>query len=332
MLYVVCIGAVIILGLWFCIMFIFPWPPHPPSSPKHLGIRRGNANNIRGMPSSSSIRNNNQHKTMVTTTSSHNDNDNQHSRYQPRVVGLYAYQTSSLSNWKEGRTKLINLPPYIYLTERLNPYLTSYSSQPFRRLRNHNYYHHEDTSLSDVVYNYNLAIAGATSYYNHDDDDDVEPSTSSKAIILLPEDPLSNLWLTSASRDTFRSINNDSEDYEDAMAEPLEDEECEATPQNRQWMLHSFPTCNFVHEFDFTTALRRNKSKLLGHGYWRDVWPVLDTEPLISAYHHEQRKAVLKTIRYEHDYDERNFHRHIRGKKNSLACVILLLHPFIIIC
>ncbi|KAL7534982.1 hypothetical protein ACHAXR_006189 [Thalassiosira sp. AJA248-18] len=64
-----------------------------------------------------------------------------------------------------------------------------------------------------------------------------------------------------------------------------------------------------MHEFDWTNSLRRDKTKILGHGYWRDVWPVLDTEP---ASRSRLKKVALKTIRYEHDYNERNFHRHIR--------------------
>ena len=39
------------------------------------------------------------------------------------------------------------------------------------------------------------------------------------------------------------------------------------------------------------------------------VWPVLDREPSTLL---QEKKVALKTIRWEHDYDERNFHRHIR--------------------
>ena len=107
----------------------------------------------------------------------------------------------------------------------------------------------------------------------------------------------------------LRSISDDSEDYDASMAEPLNDEQCEATPQQESWMVYAYSTCNFLHEFDMSNDMRKQKTRLLGNGYWRDVWPVLDLEP--STLRHE-KKVVLKTIRYEHDYDERNFHRHVR--------------------
>lgn len=215
--------------------------------------------------------------------------DRRNSR-KPRVVGHYAYQTDDLDGWKGGQSNNNDLPPYVFLTERIDPYLLSHTSQTLRRMRLHNYYRPRDTSLSDAVHNYNLAIA--------------DSNAEVKA-----EDPLRNLMLSSKSRDTFRSIRDDSEDYEYGISEPLEDDKCEATPENAKWMLHSFPTCNFVHEFDFANALGRGKTKLLGHGYWRDVWPVLDMEPSTLL---QEKKVVLKTIRYEHDYTPRNFDRHIR--------------------
>jgi len=206
---------------------------------------------------------------------------------KPRVVGLYAYQFDELDDWKKERNS--NLPPYMYLAERIDPYLLSHASTTFRRVRNHDYYP-RDTSLSDIVHNYKLAIAGSNSY-------------------IKSEDPLKHLMLSAISRDTLREIRYDSDDYEEAMATPLEDEDCEATPKNAEWMLHSFPTCNFLHENDWVNSVRRSKTKILGNGYWRDVWPVLDSEPTSRS---REKKVALKTIRYEHDYTERNFHRHVR--------------------
>lgn len=76
-------------------------------------------------------------------------------------------------------------------------------------------------------------------------------------------------------------------------------------------MSHSFPTCNFMHENDMLNSLRKSKTRLLGNGYWRDVWPVLDAEPL-SSRSQQPKKVALKTIRFEHDYSERNYDRHVR--------------------
>lgn len=211
--------------------------------------------------------------------------------HKPRVVGTYAYQISDLDGWKEGRN-IGNLPPYIYLTERIDPYLLSHTPQALRRIRNHNHYHSEGTSLSDIKHNYDLAIAGSIA----------EVTT---------EDPLKHLMLTSESRDTLNGIRFDSEDYGEYLADPLEDKECEATPANAKWMLHSFPTCNFHHEFSFPHSVEKDKTKILGHGYWRDVWPVFDTA-LVSSRFGEMQKVALKTMRYEHDYTGRNYDRHVR--------------------
>lgn len=211
---------------------------------------------------------------------------------KPRVVGIYAYHLNNeqLDDWNVKREERIKLlPPYVFLTERIDPYLLSHTSQTLRRIRAHDYYP-DNTSLPDVVKNYRLAIAGSTSY-------------------IKSEDPLKHLMLSSTSRDTLNSIHYDSEDYEEALATPLEDEECEATPQNAKWMLHSFPTCNFLHENDWVTSVRKSTTKILGNGYWRDVWPVLDSEPSTML---RQVKVALKTMRYEHEYTGRNFHRHVR--------------------
>lgn len=73
-----------------------------------------------------------------------------------------------------------------------------------------------------------------------------------------------------------------------------------------EWQTRSFPACNSVHELDSTDlSYERNKYhrqvRLLAHGYWRDVWVIRD---------HDQTRRVMKTIRYQHDHDERNFERH----------------------
>eukprot|EP00571_Detonula_confervacea_P007931 CAMPEP_0172313680 /NCGR_PEP_ID=MMETSP1058-20130122/20754_1 /TAXON_ID=83371 /ORGANISM="Detonula confervacea, Strain CCMP 353" /LENGTH=533 /DNA_ID=CAMNT_0013027377 /DNA_START=226 /DNA_END=1827 /DNA_ORIENTATION=- len=207
---------------------------------------------------------------------------------KPRVVGIYAYQLNEVDEriMKENKNYL---PPYMYLTERIDPHLLSHTSQTLRRIRRHDYVSGK-TALSDIFHNYKLAIVGSNSY-------------------IKSEDPLKHLMLSSNSRDTLRVIENDSEDYEGAMATPLDDEECEATPENAKWMLHSSPTCNFLHEFDILSSLNKDKTKILGSGYWRDVWPALDSEPSSQL---RQKKVALKTIRYEHDYTERNYHRHER--------------------
>lgn len=53
-------------------------------------------------------------------------------------------------------------------------------------------------------------------------------------------------------------------------AEPLDDERCEATPEQGKWMVHAYSTCNLMHEFDMYNDMRLQRTKLLGNGYWRD--------------------------------------------------------------
>lgn len=97
---------------------------------------------------------------------------------------------------------------------------------------------------------------------------------------------------------------DDSDDYEEKAADPLEDDDCKA---QYDWMKTSFPTCNMVHEHDLLNLLinesKRKKPtlELLGSGYWRDTWSLQD-----------YITVVLKTIRYEHDINERNYDRHRR--------------------
>ena len=75
--------------------------------------------------------------------------------------------------------------------------------------------------------------------------------------------------------------------------------------QSKDWQLTTFPACNSIHEYDMAskTGDDHDTVKLINHGYWRDVWKVNDVN---------KKEYVLKTIRYEHEYTERNFDRHRR--------------------
>ena len=207
-----------------------------------------------------------------------------HSSIPPRVVGMYAYplnnqpQVFTEDNNKKNRNDMRNfLPNYKYITERISPYLLSQTSETLRRIRHHDYFA-KNTPLQDFVYNYKMAISGNSDSYQ-----------------IKSEDPLKHLMIDSDSRDMLRSIEEDSEDYEGSMAEPLNNEKCEATPQQEAWMVHAKSTCNYIHENDMYTDMRHQKTKLLGNGYWRDVWPVYDSEPLTFK---AEKKVALKTIRW----------------------------------
>ena len=96
-----------------------------------------------------------------------------------------------------------------------------------------------------------------------------------------------------------------SRDYRTGRAEEFETDECKA---QYQWQKRSYPTCNHLFEQDLThlesvTPERTETVRILAHGYWRDVWKVQDGK---------DNRMVLKTMRYEHDFQERNYDRHRR--------------------
>jgi hypothetical protein len=109
---------------------------------------------------------------------------------------------------------------------------------------------------------------------------------------------------------------------DDLELDHVENEECKL---RYEWQKTSFPTCNSVHEFDATNPWstygnRYHKLyRIVGNGYWRDVW--------IVKYDHGDDKAVFKTMRYEHDYTARNFDR---MRRDGVAMERLTESPFII--
>jgi hypothetical protein len=95
----------------------------------------------------------------------------------------------------------------------------------------------------------------------------------------------------------------DSRKYRHSQAEQFETDSCSA---QYKWQKSFYPTCNYLMEQDIAqlgaSSDQESYSRYLAHGYWRDVWKVVNKE----------QEAVLKTIRYEHDYTERNYDRHRR--------------------
>jgi hypothetical protein len=126
----------------------------------------------------------------------------------------------------------------------------------------------------------------------------------------------------------------DSRDYRHGAADTLQDmgEDCIA---QYDWQEKSFPTCNHLMEIDMTNLIplisdNNNKneifsahsfSKLLAAGYWRDVWSVKNS---LRSIHNDSdnndydknnnnvETFVLKSMRYTHDYVQRNYDRHRR--------------------
>lgn len=111
----------------------------------------------------------------------------------------------------------------------------------------------------------------------------------------------------------------DSDDYEDSIQEPFEDGSCKA---RYKWMYMANPVCNFIHETDLSNLKAKNKNEMkvsiLSSGFWRDVWKIQNgmTE-----------RVVLKTLRYQHDFDGRNYDRH---RRDAMATERLTWSPNII--
>jgi len=100
-----------------------------------------------------------------------------------------------------------------------------------------------------------------------------------------------------------------------------------------EWQKHSFPTCNTLHETGLHDMIKNNPNstdmdeervRLVNNGYWRDVWIVDDAPsrggPTIPSF-------VVKTIRYEHDYTQRNYERH---RRDAVAMERLTSSPYVV--
>ena len=96
---------------------------------------------------------------------------------------------------------------------------------------------------------------------------------------------------------------DDSDEY-DGKSE-WETRDCKAM---YHWQTLSYPTCNLLHEMKLNDP---NNVKLIANGYWRDVWRIMTTSNTANTTS-IIAPLILKTIRYEHDYTDRNFDRHRR--------------------
>lgn len=122
-------------------------------------------------------------------------------------------------------------------------------------------------------------------------------------------------------KDTFDKLDQiqNSMDYKYTRADVFETAECKA---QYPWQLMQFPTCNTVFENDmtsiFTESKHRMRARLIANGYWRDVW-------LVKEFNSSKR--VLKTLRYEHEYEGRNYDRH---KRDALAMERMTKSPHVV--
>ena len=91
-----------------------------------------------------------------------------------------------------------------------------------------------------------------------------------------------------------------------------------------EWHSHHFPNCNEVHEIDLRRVVRhhRHRSRHVNHnstitwgfvgaGLWRDVFSCDPRgETGLDGIDNHFPPAVLKMMKSEHPYDQRNFQRH----------------------
>lgn len=98
----------------------------------------------------------------------------------------------------------------------------------------------------------------------------------------------------------------DSDDYGHDRRDPFAVNGC--APRH-DWQTTFHPTCNEVHAL---ADLARGDAVLADHGYWRDVWLATDAASATSDDSARSAVVVLKTLRYEHDYVDRNYDRHRR--------------------
>jgi hypothetical protein len=134
----------------------------------------------------------------------------------------------------------------------------------------------------------------------------------------------------------------DSSAYYDAQPDNWETKRCRA---QFEWQKATYMTCNVHHELDMTVFIsssiqnsnnnnnqhqQQDESlRLVANGYYRDVWVVAndqyDDDGAVTNVIRGRRnttnyntsssgnnKIVLKTLRYEHEFDLRNWDRHRR--------------------
>ncbi len=110
----------------------------------------------------------------------------------------------------------------------------------------------------------------------------------------------------------------DSEDYLAEQKDPLEEGDCVA---QYEWQKGSFPTCNLLHELNMNAWSSNEETiRILSlRGFWRDIWLVNSTS--LNEQH------VLKTLRFKHEFSDRNFDRH---RRDALAMERLTSSPNIV--
>ncbi|KAL3786809.1 hypothetical protein HJC23_008083 [Cyclotella cryptica] len=309
--------AVVIVASWLFILFLISWPEHPVYlSMTHPTIEANDVLSYRSIFASKkygfnsnrisptfSKRAQGSRQNVLLERQGYGSLGEMGYNWRPRVIGVHYYRTIRTASKDIEDSIITSRTHYHFITERIDPYLLSYTSETLHRISLHNSVYNNNTESKDSPI-YRSAIFHSTTQ-------------------MKSEDPLRQLIHSRSQRFKQYYIYNKSEDYLDKLVSPILDEKCEVVPKHATWMLTSFPTCNLFHEFDITHALMIDKIKMKWYGYWRDVWSVPDT----ATHNSFVRKIAMKTLRFQHEYTERNYDRH---RKDALVCERLTSSPSIV--
>ena len=130
------------------------------------------------------------------------------------------------------------------------------------------------------------------------------------------------IFLEEREIEAQKELANDNK-YNHGMRDRFENGECSA---QYKWQLSSFPSCNLNHEIDMSefhpdAQDEEDAVTYLASGYWRDVWTI---QEIIDS---KKMLRVLKTIRYEHDFEDRNYDRH---RRDAVAMERLTASPNVV--
>lgn len=152
------------------------------------------------------------------------------------------------------------------------------------------------------------------------EDEDVNVSISSDESVPLKHkyfDRSGQHRFVKLSRHGYKAIYDPTSSRDIDRTDPFQEGSCK---ESRTWQVTSFPACNSVHEVNLATfpdttspAYHENEEdiQMINNGYWRDVWKVRTMNSATNT-RESDNYTVLKTMRYRHDYTERNFDRHRR--------------------
>ena len=136
--------------------------------------------------------------------------------------------------------------------------------------------------------------------------------------VYAPKYPTKRSGFISKSSDHRQRKIKNSKRYSRTEKEVFVTETCKPM---EEWQISSFPSCNKLHEFSLADELAANSFiRLINNGFFRDVWTIHDSDLANTP-------RVLKTLRYEHSYIDRNYDRH---RRDAVAMERLTSSPYIV--